>query len=115
MGVDASDVTGHSCLPCVMQSSFLQPLHSPKSSPKLSERGRGLAPHAQTSSRNAGSDSKGAHRRPGWETAVRRCMPPNFWEKSQILYGYVEVLMFSFGPLNTGGILKYWTASREGQ
>lgn len=58
--VDASDVTGCSRAPRITQPSFLQPLHSPDSSPGLPERGRGLALPAQTSSRNAGSDGKGA-------------------------------------------------------
>lgn len=72
MSIDASDVTGCSCVPRITQPSFLQPLHSPKSFPKLSEQGRGLALPAQTFSRNAGGNGKGARRRPGQEDALGR-------------------------------------------
>lgn len=67
------------------------PCTAPNSFSKLSERGRRLALPPQTSSCNTGSDGKGAYRRPGRETELGRCRPPNFWQKSQILDGHFEV------------------------
>lgn len=93
MRVDVSDVTGCSCVPCMLQPWFLQPLHGPDAFPKLSKPCRDLALPAQTSHRGADSDGKGACRRLGQETAVGRCRPPDFWQESQILDGYFEVLV----------------------
>lgn len=105
MRVDASDISSCSRVPHIAHSSLLQLLHSCGSLSELF-----FALPAQISPHGTGSAGTGPLRRPGRETALGRCRPPNFWQKCQILDAYPEVLMII--QKQHSPIVPFWSVTK---